>query len=228
MRLGDVIKVVSGYAFKSDLFNTNGEGMPIIRIRDISKEKASTYYSGEYSDEYIVNKGDFLVGMDGEFSITEWKGGRSLLNQRVCKIVPDKNVISPRYLLKILPRELKKIEDRTPFVTVKHLSVKSINAIKLPHPPLPVQERIATILDAADTLRQKDQALLKKYDELTQSLFLNMFGDPLTNPFGWDKVTLGDLLLEAKYGTSAKASDDGQYPYLRMNNITYNGYMDFF
>lgn len=58
--------------------------------------------------------------------------------------------------------------------------------------------------------------------------FLDMFGDPVTNPKGWPFGSIRDLIIEAKYGTSKKSSStSGQYPILRMNNITHNGQMDF-
>ncbi len=94
-------------------------------------------------------------------------------------------------------------------------------------PPLEEQKKIAAILDAVDALRQKDAQLIAKYNALSQSLFLDMFGDPVTNQYGFTKGTIRDLLSSAKYGTSAKAQDGGKYPYLRMNNITYEGEMDF-
>ena len=62
--------------------------------------------------------------------------------------------------------------------------------IKIPLPPLDQQKKIAAILDAADAYRQKTKALIEKYDELTQSLFLDMFGDPVSNPKGWEMVKL--------------------------------------
>src|SRR5690606_6975475 len=64
--------------------------------------------------------------------------------------------------------------------------VKDINNIEIPLPPLPVQQRIADVLDKADALRRKDQALLKKYDELAQAIFIDMFGDPVKNEKGWE------------------------------------------
>ena len=64
---------------------------------------------------------------------------------------------------------------------------KYLKDLQIPLPPLPTQQKIASILDAADTLRQKDKALLAKYDELAQSLFLDMFGDPVSNSKGWEK-----------------------------------------
>lgn len=94
-------------------------------------------------------------------------------------------------------------------------------------PPLAEQKQIAAILDAADSIRQKDQQLVEHYTALSQSLFLEMFGNPITNSKGFKIGTIRELISSAKYGTSSKAQDNGAYPYLRMNNITYDGYMDF-
>ncbi len=102
-----------------------------------------------------------------------------------------------------------------------------IKKIKIPLPPLATQKKIAAILDAADTHCQKTKQLLAKYDELAQSIFLEMFGDPVTNPKGWEVGEIADLVSEVKYGTSSKAKDGGELEYLRMNNITYKGDMDY-
>lgn len=185
--IGKHLDITSGFAFKSTLFNSEGKGMPLIRIRDVGQNESSTFYNGDYDERYVIKKGDFLVGMDGEFRLSEWNGPDSLLNQRVCKLEPDALVIDRRYLYHILPAELKRIEDTTSFVTVKHLSVKKIREIDIPLPPLATQKKIAAILDAADAHRQKTKQLLAKYDELAQSIFLDMFGDPVTNPKGWQK-----------------------------------------
>ncbi len=69
----------------------------------------------------------------------------------------------------------------------------TLEKIKIPLPPLAEQKKIASILDAADSLRQKDQQLIEKYTALSQSLFLEMFGDPVTNPMGWDFSKIVDL-----------------------------------
>ena len=98
---------------------------------------------------------------------------------------------------------------------------------KIPLPPLDEQKRIAKILDKADALRAKRRAALAQLDTLTQSIFLDMFGDPVTNPKGWPVRTIRDLLESASYGTSEKAAATGEFPVLRMNNITRTGEMDF-
>jgi type I restriction enzyme S subunit len=78
------------------------------------------------------------------------------------------------------------LETQVHGATMKHITKKNFDAFPVNLPPLETQQKIAAILDAADTLRQKDKALLAKYDELTQALFLDMFGDPVSNPKGWD------------------------------------------
>ena len=197
--IGEHVEILSGYAFNSKEFNTNEEGIPLVRIRDVGKIRSKTYYTGKYSNKYILENGDFLIGMDGDFRLAIWNGGKALLNQRVCKITPNESVFNSGYMYYMLPKELKRIEDTTSFATVKHLSVKKIKDIKIPLPSLDQQKKIAAILDAADAYRQKTKALIEKYDELKQSLFLNMFGDPVSNPKGWDKKTLVDIVSSEQY-----------------------------
>ena len=224
MRLGDYIDVLSGYAFKSKQFNTEGKGIQVVRIRDVGKERSETYYDGEYKEDFILNNGDLLIGMDGDFRLSEWKGGKALLNQRVCKITVGSNDLYRNYLMRMLPRELKRIEDTTSFATVKHLSVKKINDIDLPLPPLEEQKKIAAILDAADDYRQKTKALIDKYDQLTQSLFLDMFGDPVTNPKGWDVKPISKLTdnfnsQRVPLKSSDRAVISGNIPYYGASGI---------
>jgi type I restriction enzyme, S subunit len=225
-RLGDLTDVLSGFAFDSEGF-TDSDGLPLVRIRDVVPGITSTYFRGAYDSRYLISNGDILIGMDGEFNRARWFGGKALLNQRVCRIASSSRDLDESYLFYYLPAALKVIEDATPFVTVKHLSVKQIRDIAIPLPPLPEQRRIAEILDKADALRDKRRAALAQLDTLTQSIFLDMFGDPATNPKGWPMGRIGDLLESAAYGTSEKAGMAGEYPVLRMNNISYSGEMDF-
>ncbi len=153
------------------------------------------FYSGDYQDEYLIDKDDLLITMDGEFKIKKWNSHKALLNQRVCKIQSSSLKLSNKYLYYFLPLQLKAIENRTSFVTVKHLSVKKIKEIKIPLPPLSTQKHIAEVLDAADALRQRDAALLSAYDDLLESVFLEMFGDVVNNEKGWDNYRFGDITI---------------------------------
>lgn len=202
--LKSCVNVLSGFAFKSSLFTEEAEYIPIIRIRDIKRSYSDTFYKGDYKEEYIVRKGDFVIGMDGEFNIAEWKGIPSLLNQRVCKISStNKSLLNEKYLFYIISTYLKKIEDKTSFVTVKHLSVNDIRDIEIPLPPLPIQEKIAEILDKADELRRKDKDLQAKYDELAKAIFIDMFGDPVRNEKGWEVKKVKEVAGKGKYSIKA-------------------------
>ncbi len=90
---------------------------------------------------------------------------------------------------------------------------KYLKQLKIPLPPLDQQKKIASILDAADAYRQKTKALIEKYDELTQSLFISMFGDPVTNPKGWQVLTFKDV-MEIRNGKNQKSieNQNGKYP----------------
>ncbi|HYF62417.1 MAG TPA: restriction endonuclease subunit S [Herpetosiphonaceae bacterium] len=206
VKFREVISMLSGFAFEADLFNTTGNGLPVVRIRDVVRGYSETFYDGPFDKKFIVKDGDFLIGMDGEFNISAWRGGDALLNQRVCKIdTVDERRVDKNYLAYFLSLALKKIEDATPFVTVKHLSIKTLNSLDVPLPPLAEQQRIAAILDCAAALRAKRRATLAKLDELLQATFIEMFGEPVTNPKGWDICPLSDCLVgSASNGFFAK------------------------
>jgi type I restriction enzyme, S subunit len=119
------------------------------------------------------------------------------------------------------------ISNSTRGVAQPGVNATTLKSLKLPLPPLAEQRRIAEVLDRAEALRAKRRAALAQLDTLTQSIFLEMFGDPATNPKGWPIEKIGDLLESAAYGTSEKSEASGEFPVLRMNNITRNGGMDF-
>ena len=114
--------------------------------------------------------------------------------------------MSPRldkaYLYEALqaPSVQSQFHKRASGTTVKNLNAEIVRTVKIPLPPLDKQKRIAGILDEADRVRKKTQALIDKYDELAQSLFLDMFGDPVTNPKGWETKTFADVITGMQNG----------------------------
>ncbi|MBX0332993.1 restriction endonuclease subunit S [Pontibacter sp. HSC-14F20] len=148
-------------------------------------------------------------------------------NQAICGIFPKNGVLHTKYLYYFLLSTRNQIIKDSIGGAQPNISQAYVRNIKIPLPPLEEQKRIAQVLDKADRLRQKDRQLLAHYDHLLQSVFLDMFGDPVRNEKGWERGTIREIITEAKYGTSKPAELEGEYPYLRMNNLTYSGSMDF-
>jgi type I restriction enzyme S subunit len=108
------------------------------------------------------------------------------------------------------------------------ISPDQLADFEIPFPPLGEQKRIAAILDTADAIRLKCEQALRLTNTFLRSIFLDLFGDPATNPKGWPKGIVRDLVVSVNYGTSQKAhSEQRGTPVLRMNNITYDGGWDF-
>lgn len=196
-------------------------------IRD-SEDRLSVLGQAEAA---VVPAGSVLFVVRGMSLAREFRVGVATrpvaFNQDLRALVPNSSA-DGRYIARFLqataPQTLAMVDEASH--GTKRLTSDRFENLEVPLPPLSEQRRIAEILDKADALRAKRRAALALLDTLTQSIFLEMFGDPATNPRGWPLVTVGDLLESATYGTSAKASSTGKLPVLRMNNITSTGMMD--
>lgn len=143
-------------------------------------------------------------------------------------IVKDEKLVDKRYLLRFLESKAKYLESEGKGATVKGITQEVLKELEIPLPSLAEQKRIAAILDKADSLRHKNQQAIQLADQFLRAVFLDMFGDPVNNPKGFPLGTIRDLTESVNYGTSAKASEsEGEFPILRMGNITYQGGWDF-
>ena len=163
-KLGDFIRLQTGFPFSSEYFSDNPKGQRLIKNRDLRSDDSIVYYSGDYAKEFIVQNNDLLIGMDGDFEPVLWKKGNALLNQRVGRILKIKEISIP-FLSFTLLKELKEIEVRTSSTTVKHLSHSDINKIEMPLPNFEKQNHIATILTDMDA---DIYALEKKLNKIKQ------------------------------------------------------------
>ncbi|MFZ6750285.1 restriction endonuclease subunit S [Undibacterium sp. Ren11W] len=172
--VGTYLKLTSGFPFASEKFSD--EGFPLIRIRDVLTSKTETYFNGPFPPGYVIKKGDILIGMDGDFHVVKWFGCDALLNQRVLKVnvFNESNVILD-YVFHWLKPFIKKINDITAATTVKHLSVKDIFKAKAKFPSVSVQQRIAIVLTNIDTVIEKTEALIDKYQQIKTGLMHDLF-----------------------------------------------------
>ncbi len=150
VKLGDFLKFQTGFPFDSQFFNQDSAGIRLVKNRDLKSDDQVYFYSGKYADTDIVENGDILVGMDGDFLPCLWKKGTALLNQRVGKIV-CKKTLNHTFAYYILFSPLEKIQNETASTTVKHLSHSGVEKIKTTIPiDISEQKAIADILSKAD------------------------------------------------------------------------------
>ena len=170
VRFSDVVNTLPGFAFSSKFFSKE-KGIPLIRIRDLGKDNTETFYNGPYKEEYLVEKGDILVSMDGEFNVYLWKGSSGLLNQRVMKIWPKcEEKLDALYLYYASQKPLKSFEYRIAATTVKHLLTEHFRLIKMPLPPLQEQQKIAEILSIIDKELEVERNEKAKLEKIKQGL----------------------------------------------------------
>ena len=150
-------------------------------------------------------------------------------NQDIKAITPKNGSLLPAFLfwmLKGQETQILRIGVKKG-ATVHSLSNGFLESLRFPLPPLDEQRRIVGLLDRAAEIRRRADAARAKARAIIPALFLDMFGDPATNPKGWPVVTVGDLLESAAYGTSQKANDRGEgIPMIRMGNVTTGGQLD--
>lgn len=184
--------------------------------------KLTKYAKPENGDILYTRVGSFgeaaVVDLDFEFSIFV----------SLTLIKPKRNLVNSRYLMWYLnsPKVREFAKNNTSGIGVQNLNVSVVREYKILLPPLPVQQKIAAILDAADELLQKDKALVLKYDELTQALFLDMFGDPVSNPKGWEKAPLKQFGTITTGNTPSRAETDNYsllgMEWIKTDNISEN------
>lgn len=218
--LGDIATFINGYAFKPSDWKESG--LEIIRIQNLTKGAAQiNYFQGSIPEKYKVTKGDILISWSGSLGVYEWQNEDAWLNQHLFKVVFDKEDVDKTFFKYLISQALDKLETQVHGATMKHITKKNFDAFQIPLPPLEQQKKIAAILDAADNYRQKTKALIAKYDELTQSLFLDMFGDYLNS----ELKPLGDVVKFSQgqqFGLEFQSSvpKEGYHRFLRIVDYT--------
>ena len=240
IELGKLTSMKSGFPFDSKRFtrSKSANARPLIRIRDVVNGATETYTDQECPKEYVIKKGEILIGMDGDFNVGKWQSEDALLNQRVCCIQSCSSLYLDDFLFYYLPDPLKKINDATPSVTVKHLSTKTLAITPVPVPPLPEQQRIVDRIESLfaklDEAKQKAQDALGSFETRKAAILHKAFTGELTAQWrkehgvgmvSWRTVTFKDACLKITDGThhSPVNTPTGEYMYVTAKNIKETG-----
>lgn len=231
VKLSALCKMQSGGTpSRSNLEYYEGD-FPWAKISDLEKSDDGYIYETE---EHITQEalqsinnrqfqpGTLLLAMYGSVGKTAITKIHLTTNQAILGInILDDSVLDIKYLKYWFSTIKERLLNRAVGAALPNISLGIVKDLEIPLPPLPQQQKIANILDAADALRQNDKALIAKYDELTQALFLDMFGDPVSNPKGCKIVELGDICSKITDGVHAKPEyTETGVPFISVKDIT--------
>mgnify|MGYP003636141321 CR=1 FL=1 len=203
-------------------------GYRYLYIADFISNKKLSFVDDVF-DHKKVTENDLVMANTGSPGRV-FKGKKGILSNNLFKISFDLKVVDRNYLYLMLSSNVFQnvLQDQMKGGIQKHLGHQTISRQEIPLPPLAEQKRIAAILDKADAIRRKRKQAIQLADDFLRSVFLDMFGDPVTNPKGFPIGTIRDFVETANYGSSGKASEtEGEFPILRMGNITYEGGWNF-
>lgn len=242
IELGKLTSMKSGFPFDSKRFtkSQSATNRPLIRIRDVTNGATETYTDQECPEEYVIKKGDILIGMDGDFNVGKWQSEDALLNQRVCCIQSCSSWYLNDFLFYYLPDPLKKINDATPSVTVKHLSTKTLAITPVPVPPLPEQQRIVDRIESLfvklDEAKQKAQDALDSFETRKAAILHKAFTGELTAQWrkehgvgmeSWEEKTLESVCNSIFDGDHMPPPKSEQgIPFLVISNVN-TGHVSF-
>lgn len=178
-----------------------------------------------------IKNGDILftsIGRIGETAIVHDKNDTWEVNESIFIFTINSEIIDAEYFCILLQStELQeRLAKDSSGSTFKSIKMNQLEKLSFDLPTIAEQRKIAININKVSNLINLCNAILEKLDLLVKSRFVEMFGEPILNPKGWDMATIGDIVTEVKYGTSRPAVDGGKYAYLRMNNLTYDGHLD--
>ncbi len=205
MSLDDICEMVTDGTHAS--FKDSGKGFPFLTVKDMTENGLD--FSGcihisqeEYDRADAGNSapklGDVLFSKDGtvgKVCVVREKREFAVLSS-IAILRPKKEIADSSYLGYILgfQKTIDEASKRKTGSAVRRIILKDLKQVEIPLPPLEEQQRIAAILDKADGVRRKCKEAIRLTEELLRSTFLEMFGDPVTNPKGWEIVKIENII----------------------------------
>lgn len=221
MALGQTARFINGAAFKPT--DWGNDGLPIIRIQNLTGTgEKFNFTTRQVKAELVVEPGDLLVSWSATLDVYRWAGPRGLLNQHIFKVLP-KPEIDPDYLFFALKSALAELSSKTHGSTMKHVVRGDFESTQIRVPPLDEQRRIVDILSRAEGIVRLRREAQRKATELVPGIFLDMFGDPATNPKGWPVETIGRLTSVQTGATPSRENlayySDAEIPWVKTGEV---------
>jgi type I restriction enzyme S subunit len=230
--LGEVAQISMGSAPPGKSYNEVGNGIPMIAGAGDYGEKYPKPKKWTTSPSRITEIGDLIVCVRATIGDLNWADKKYCLGRGVAGLRAKKGKLDINFAAHYINAkkiDLTKLGTGSTFLAIRRADLENF---PIPLPPLAEQKRIAAILDKADAIRRKRRQAIKLTDEFLRAVFLDMFGDPMTNPKGYNSASLGDLVKIISGGTPSKAEKrfwNGMFPWVSpkdMKSITISNSID--
>ena len=233
VRLGDVCTVVSGSTPKTSVDEYWGGDVKWITPAELDAYSYYIYDSAKHITELGRTKtglsymptGTVILSSRAPIGKTAIAGCEMCCNQGFKNLICSDKIFN-EYLYHFLRAKTDYLNSLGRGATFKEISKSIVENVFIPLPSMEEQHHIADLFASVEELIQTEKQQLDLFDELVKSRFIELFGEPFLNPKKWSVGKIGDIVTEVRYGTSRPAVDGGKYPYLRMNNLTFDGHLD--
>lgn len=219
--LGEIADFIMGQAPPGKDCNSDGVGTPFVKAGEFT-EKLPLICQWTTNPLKMAKAGDVLVCVVGATAGKICLGADCAIGRSVAAVRPKNSKLEQIYLFYFLQTHSKRLRGKSQGVAQGVITKEMLSSIEIPLPPLPEQKRIAAILDAADAMRAKRKEAIAQLDTLLQATFLDIFGDPVTNPKGWEQRELNQLCV-CLSGYAWKAthfnSECAGNPVIRIQNV---------
>ena len=217
-----------GQAPKGDTYNQDGDGLPLIAgAGDFGELHPAPTKFTTATNVRRSEAGDIVLSIRASIGSKVLADGEYGLGRGVAGLRVGPKVTS-RYLWHWTTAAAPALAAKGRGATFLQVNKQDIAEMQVPLPPIEEQRRIAAVLDAADELRAKRREALAKIDTLTQAIFIDMFGDPTSNPMAWPEVPLGELLDGIDSGKSPtchdRPADAGEWGVLKAGAVSFGVY----
>ena len=228
VRLGEISTINMGQSPLSESYNDSGEGVPFFQGKTdfgLVNPKVRVYCNNPIK---IDNENDVLISVRAPVGAVNIASRKCCIGRGLAAISERSRVSHYKYLYNYLKYRENEIASMGVGSTFKAISKRDLNSILIPLPPLPVQQQIADVLDRANSLMEKRKAQIEKLDLLIKAQFIEMFGDPVTNPKGWTVEKLSEM-GEVNRGVSKhRPRNDpkllgGKYPLIQTGDVANAG-----
>lgn len=223
--LKNIAVITMGQSPSSSSYNEEGVGIPFYQGNADFGELYPTARIWCNEPKKIANKNDILISVRAPIGALNYATEQCCIGRGLASITVKDEALR-NYVFHLLKANRNKLINQGSGSTFKAIGKSNLEEIRIPIVDEMTQKKIMNLMDATEqTIRQR-QIELQLFDDLIKARFVEMFGTYPANEKGWNTGNIRDIVSEVRYGSSRPAVDGGRYPYLRMNNITYDGELD--